>query len=72
MDQGHDLQKNVLQQSYDYLTITPKLEPTYDDVQFTEHLTKDARLFLGTIPLQNRNSVRKLAYDIPKRNLSGL
>ena len=35
---------------------------------------KSARLFLGTIHLQNRKIVRdsvcKLAYDIPKRNIS--
>jgi len=63
-----DLQ-NILRQcqSYDRLTI---------DVSSTKHLTKEARLFLGTIHLQNRkivrDSVRTLAYDIPKRNLSML
>jgi len=43
------------------------------DVRFTKHLTKDVRLFLGTIHSQNRkivsDGVRKLAYDIPMRNL---
>jgi len=37
---------------------------------------KDARFFLGTIYLQKckivRDSVHKLAYNIPKRNLSTL
>ena len=41
-----------------------------------KHLAKNARLFLGTILLQNRkivwDSVRKLAYNIPKRNISTL
>jgi len=41
------------------------------DVEFTKQ-----RLFLGAIHLQNRKiiseSIRKLAYDIPKINLSTL
>jgi len=44
------------------------------DVLFTKHPTKDARLFLITIHLQSCKIVwdiiRKLAYDIPKRNFS--
>jgi len=43
------------------------------DVRFTEHLMKGARLFLGTIHLQNRkivrDSVRILGYDIFNGNL---
>ena len=36
-------------------------------------LTKNAMLLLGTIHLQyRRDNVRKLAYDIPKRNFSTL
>ena len=44
------------------------------DVLGTKHLTKKARIFLGTIHLQNRkivqDSFRKLAYDIPKRGFN--
>jgi len=65
---GPDLQ-NILRQSYDNAIVTTK-------DQITKHLTKNARLFLGTIHLQHRkiqlDSVRKLAYDIPKRNFSTL
>ena len=58
MDQGPDLQ-NIVRQSYDYLTIMPKLRSTYIkiDVSFTKHLTKDAMLFSGTIHLLNRKIV---------------
>ena len=43
---------------YDYLTIMTKLYHRLTiDVSFTEHLTKDARLFSGTIHLQNRKIV---------------
>jgi len=66
--------------SYDSLTIILRQCQSYDrltiDVSFTKHLTKNARLFSGTIHLQNRkivwDSVRTLAYDIPRRNLSTL
>jgi len=65
-----------------YLTTIPRL--SHDNVKVTidlrrtsnlhEHPMQGARLFLGTIHLQSRkivrNSVRKLAYDIPKRNFS--
>jgi len=44
------------------------------DVYFTKHFTKGVRLFLGTIHLQSCkivwDSIRKLAYDIPKINFS--
>ena len=68
-NQRPDLQ-NIIRQSYD--------NPSYDrltmDVSFTKHLTKNARIFLSMIHLQNHkivgDSVRILAYDIPKRNLS--
>jgi len=43
---GTDLQ-NILRQSYDNAKVTI-------DVSFTKHPTKDARLFSGTIHLQNR------------------
>ena len=56
--------QNISQQSYDYLTITPKLPSTYDGRPIHQ-------AFLGTIHLQDRkivwDSVRKSAYDIPKR-----
>jgi len=53
----------------------PKLRSTYDGrLILQKHPTKGARLFLSTIHLQSCkivwNSVRKLAYDIPKRNFS--
>ena len=49
-----DLQ--ISRQSYHYLTIMPMLRSTYDGrlIHRTKHLTKDARLFLGTIHWQNR------------------
>jgi len=74
--QGPDLQ-NILRQSYDHLTIMPKLRWTYHGcLIYKTFYKKDARLFLGKIHLQNHNivrdSVRKLAYDILKRNLTTL
>ena len=70
---GPDLQ-NILRQSYDYLTIMPKLRSTYDGRLITKHHTMNEKLFIGKIHVQNRNivgdSVRKLAYDIPERNFS--
>jgi len=42
--QGPDLQC-ILRQSYDYLTITPKLRSTYDGHLIYKYLTKNARLF---------------------------
>jgi len=71
---GPDLQ-NILRQSYDYLTIMPKLRSTHDGrLIYAKHPTKGARLFLGTIHLQSckiiQDSVRELAYDIPERNFS--
>jgi len=55
-----------------------KLRPTYDQ-KYTKYInqnilgpTKNARFFLGTTHSQNRqivwDSVRKLAYDIRKKN----
>jgi len=67
---GSDLQ-NILGQSYDNAKVTIDLRRTSN---FTKRPTKDVRLFLGTIHLQTckifLDSVRKLAYDIPKRNFS--
>jgi len=61
--------KIFLRQSYDNAKVTI-------DVSFIKHLTKNARLFSGTVHLQNRkivwDSVRKLAYNIPRRTLSTL
>ena len=37
--------KNILRQSYDYLSIMPKLRPTYDGRLVYKHLTKKAGLF---------------------------
>jgi len=52
-----DLQ-NIFQQSYDYLTIMPKLRSTYDGrLIYEKRLTKNARVFLGTIHVQNRKAV---------------
>ena len=53
----------------------PKLRSTYDEcLIYKTSYTKGARLFLGTIHLQSCkivwDSVRKLAYDIPKKILA--
>jgi len=67
---GPDLQ-NILRQSYDNAIVTNDLRRT---TNLPNCLTKRARLFLGTIHLQNckiaRDSVRKLAYDMPIRSFS--
>jgi len=72
-DLGSDLQ-DILQQSYDYLTIMPKLRSTYDGRLIYETSCKERKAFLATIYLQNRkivrDSVRELAHDIPERNFS--
>ena len=53
-----------------------KLRMTYDERLIYKTSDEGARLFLGTIHMQNRkivwDSVRKLAYDIPERNFSML
>ena len=68
--QGPDLQ-NILRQSYDNANVTIDLRRMSN---LQEHPTKGARLFLSTIHLQSCkivwDSVRKLAYNIPKRNFS--
>jgi len=51
-----DLQ-NILRQSYDYLTIMPKLRSTYDRRLIYKTSYKDARLSSDTIHLQNREIV---------------
>ena len=72
---GPDLQ-NILRQSYDYLTIIPKLRSTYDGRLIYKTSYEQRKAFLDTIHLQNCKTVwdivRKLAYNIPKRNLSTL
>ena len=61
---GPDLQ-NILRQSYDYLTIIPKLRSTYDGrlIYKTSYYT-EWKAFHNKIHVQNRNivsnSVRKL------------
>ena len=45
-DQGPDLQ-NILRQSYDYLTITPKLRSTYDRCLISKTYFKERMAFLG-------------------------
>jgi len=61
---GGDLGPHLKKISYDNLTIILGLRQcqSYDrlttDVSFTNHLTKHARLFSGTIHLQNRKIVR--------------
>ena len=52
-DQGPDLQ-NILRQSYNYLTIMPKLRSTYDGRLIYEW---NGKLFIGKIHVQNRNIV---------------
>jgi len=68
-DQGPDWQ-NILRQPYDNTKVTIDLRRTS---HLQKHPTKGTRFFLGTIHLQTckivLDSVRKLAYDIPKRNL---
>ena len=60
----------ILRLSYDNAKVTIDLRRTSN----LQHPTKGARLFLGTIHLQSCkivwDGVRKLAYDIPKRNFS--
>ena len=62
--------------SYHYLTIMPKLQTTYGISLIYKTSYKGRNTFLGSIHLQNRkivwDSVRKFAYNIPKRNLSML
>jgi len=61
----------ILRLSYDNAKVTIDLRRSSN---LQKHPTKNARFFLGTIHLQSskivRDSVRKLAYDIPKRNFS--
>jgi len=62
-------------QSYDYLTIMPELRSTDDGCPILKTSLEERKvLFLKYDSLQNRNfsldSVRKLANDIQKRNLS--
>ena len=55
-DQGPDLQ-NILRQSYDYITIMPKLRSTYDGRLIYKTSHENARLSSGTIYLLNRKIV---------------
>jgi len=61
----------ILRLSYDNVKVMIDLRRMSN---LQKHPTKGARFFLGTIHLQTykivRDSVRKLAYDIPKRNFS--
>jgi len=54
--------------------IMPKLRSTYDGHLIYKTSYEGHKVFLGTIYLQSCkivwDSVRKLAYDIPKRNFS--
>jgi len=54
----------------------PKLRSTYDRRLISQTSYEGIRLFLGMIRLRNckivLDSVPKLAYDIPKKNLSTL
>ena len=51
--------QNILRQYYDNLTTIPKLRSTYNGRLIYEHLTKNARLFLGTIHFH----FRKIVWD---------
>ena len=68
--EGPDLQ-NILRLSYDNAIVTIDLRRT---TNLPNRLTKGGRLFLGMIHLQNckivGDSVRKLAYHIPKKVLA--
>jgi len=72
---GLDLQ-DILRLSCDYLTMMRKLGSTYDWRLIYKISYEDARFFLHTVHLQNHkivwDSVRKVACDIPKRNVSML
>ena len=76
---GHDLH-NILRQSYDYVTIMPKLRSTYDGrVVYKKILRITQVCSWGTIHLRNRKIVfseivfvHKLIRYFPKRNLSTL
>ena len=61
----------IIRLSYDNAKVTIDLRRTSN---LQKHATQDARLFLGTIHLQTckivLDSVRKLTYNIPKRNIS--
>jgi len=61
----------ILRLPYDNAKVTIDLQRTSN---LQKHPTKGARFLLGTIHLQTckivLDSVRKLAYDIPKRNFS--
>ena len=54
----------------------PNLRSTHDGRLIYQTSYEERKLFLGTIHLQNRkivsDSVCKLPYDIPERNLSTL
>ena len=70
-DQRPDLQ-NILRQSYDYLTIMPKLPSTYDGRLIYKTSYNEWKAFRkNEIHVHNRNivgdSVHKLAYDIPEK-----
>jgi len=68
---GPNLQ-NILRQSYDYLTIMPKLRSIYDRclIQKTSYEGRKAFLRYNLFCKIVWDSVRTLAYDIPKRKLS--
>jgi len=53
---GPDLQ-NILRQSYDYLTIIPKLRSTYDGHLIYKTSYEQRKAFLDTIHLQNCKTV---------------
>ena len=53
---GPDLQ-NILRQSYDYLTIIPKLRSTYDGRLIYKTSYEQRKAFLDTIHLQNCKTV---------------
>jgi len=63
--------QNILRQSYDKAKVTINLRRTSN---LQNHLIKNGKLFIGKIHVQNRHIVRdsvcKLAYNIPVKNFS--
>ena len=63
--------QNILRQSYNKAKVTINLRRTSN---LQNHLIKNGKLFIGKIHVQNRHIVRdsvcKLAYNIPVRNFS--
>jgi len=71
---GPDLQKKILRQSYDYLTIMPNLLSAYDGRRVYKTSYGRRKAVLGTIRLKDRkiayDSVCELAYEFLREILA--